>query len=78
MTLAARMSAHNHSDITAATAECPCTGHCTTALGDDVCRSCHRTFDEVTRWLEFSDAERIQINRRIAQEKRRLSTLNFN
>jgi hypothetical protein len=63
------MSAHYPSDIAAVTAECPCTGHCTTALGDDVCRSCHRTFDEVTRWLEFTDAERIQINRRIAQEK---------
>lgn len=52
-----------------ATAECPCNGHCTTALGDDVCRSCHRTFDEVTRWPELSDAERIQINQRILDEK---------
>jgi len=50
------------------TAECPCVGHCTTALGDEVCRSCHRTFDEVTRWPELSDAERIMINRRIAED----------
>ncbi|MFA6901918.1 MAG: DUF1289 domain-containing protein [Gallionellaceae bacterium] len=50
------------------TAECPCVGHCTTVLGDDVCRSCHRTFEEVIRWLELSDEERIQINRRIAEE----------
>jgi hypothetical protein len=49
------------------TAECPCVGHCTTALGDDVCRSCLRTFDEVTRWPELSDEERIKINRRIAE-----------
>ena len=49
------------------TAECPCVGHCTTALGDDVCRSCLRTFEEVTRWPELSDEERIQINRRIAE-----------
>lgn len=49
------------------TAECPCVGHCTTALGDDVCRSCHRTFEEVTRWPELTDEERIQINRRIAE-----------
>jgi predicted Fe-S protein YdhL (DUF1289 family) len=48
------------------TAECPCIGHCTTALGDDVCRSCKRTFEEVTRWPELSDAERVQINQRIA------------
>jgi len=69
-------SSHQHT-VEAVTAECPCTGHCTTALGDDVCRSCRRTFDEVTRWLEFSDEERIQINWRIAQEKLRLLTLNF-
>jgi hypothetical protein len=50
-----------------ATAECPCVGHCTTALGDDVCRSCLRTFEEVTRWPELTDEERIQINRRIAE-----------
>lgn len=48
------------------TAECPCVGHCTTALGDDVCRSCLRTFDEVTRWPELTDEERIKINQRIA------------
>jgi predicted Fe-S protein YdhL (DUF1289 family) len=48
------------------TAECPCIGHCTTALGDDVCRSCKRTFEEVTRWPELSDTERMQINQRIA------------
>ena len=51
------------------TAECPCVGHCTTALGDDVCRSCLRTFEEVTRWPELSDEERIKINGRIALER---------
>jgi predicted Fe-S protein YdhL (DUF1289 family) len=53
-----------------ATAECPCTGHCTTALGDDVCRSCHRTFEEVTRWPELSDEQRIRINQRIMDKKK--------
>ncbi len=47
-------------------AECPCVGHCTTALGDDVCRSCLRTLDEVTRWPQMSDDERRAVNRRIA------------
>lgn len=56
-------SSANYEDITA---ECPCVGHCTTALGDDICRSCLRTFEEVTRWPELSDEERIQINQRIA------------
>lgn len=47
----------------------PCIGHCTTVLGDDVCRSCRRTFEEVTRWVEMDETERRAVNRRIAQEK---------
>jgi predicted Fe-S protein YdhL (DUF1289 family) len=53
-------------DILEITTDSPCIGHCTTVLGDDVCRSCLRTFDEVSRWLEMSEAERVQVNRRIA------------
>jgi len=48
------------------TAVSPCSGHCTTVLGDDVCRSCHRTFEEITRWVEMNDAERYAVNLRIA------------
>lgn len=48
------------------TADTPCTGHCSTALGDDVCRSCLRTFDEITRWVEMNEEERRAVNRRIA------------
>jgi len=44
----------------------PCNGHCTTVLGDDVCRSCLRTFDEITRWVGMSEDERYAVNRRIA------------
>ena len=51
-------------------ADTPCTGHCSTALGDDVCRSCLRTFDEITRWVEMGDEERRAVNRRIARERR--------
>ncbi len=47
------------------TAVSPCIGHCTTVLGDDVCRSCLRTFEEVTMWPTISDEERIAINLRI-------------
>ncbi|ADE13144.1 DUF1289 domain-containing protein [Sideroxydans lithotrophicus] len=50
------------------TSASPCIGHCTTVLGDDVCRSCHRTFEEITRWLEMSDDERQAVNQRIATE----------
>ena len=53
-------------DIFEVTSDSPCVGHCTTVLGDEVCRSCLRTFDEVSRWLEMSEADRIQVNRRIA------------
>ncbi len=48
------------------TAESPCVGHCTTVLGDDVCRSCLRTFDEITRWVQMNDEERCAVNQRIA------------
>ncbi len=51
------------------TAVSPCSGHCTTVLGDDVCRSCLRTFEEITRWIEMSHAERCAVNQRIAISK---------
>jgi predicted Fe-S protein YdhL (DUF1289 family) len=54
------------SPIPEVSAECPCVGHCTTALGDDVCRSCLRTLDEVTRWPQMSEEERRLVNRRLA------------
>ena len=52
--------------------ECPCVGHCTTALGDDVCRSCLRTLDEVTRWPEMNEEERRAVNHRIALVRAKL------
>jgi predicted Fe-S protein YdhL (DUF1289 family) len=51
------------------TSDCPCVGHCTTVLGDEVCRSCLRTFDEVNRWLEMSEQGRRQVNQRISIER---------
>lgn len=48
------------------TADSPCVGHCTTVLGDNVCRSCLRTFDEITRWVEMNEDERRAVNLRIA------------
>lgn len=48
------------------TPETPCTGHCSTALGDEVCRSCLRTFDEITRWVAMTDEERRAVNYRVA------------
>ncbi len=48
------------------TAESPCIGHCTTVLGDDVCRSCLRTFEEVTFWVQMNDDQRYHVNHRIS------------
>jgi predicted Fe-S protein YdhL (DUF1289 family) len=48
------------------TSDSPCIGHCTTVLGDEVCRSCLRTFDEITRWVEMTDEQRYAVNLRIA------------
>lgn len=59
-------SANAHLEFNADT---PCTGHCSTALGDDVCRSCLRTFDEITRWVEMNEEQRRAVNRRIALEQ---------
>jgi len=57
---------HITDDSLEITSDSPCIGHCTTVLGDDVCRSCLRTFDEVSRWLEMGEEERRQVNQRIA------------
>ncbi len=36
----------------------PCLGFCTTALGDDVCKSCGRTFEEVTFWISMTEDQK--------------------
>ncbi len=61
---------HLHSPLSPLeiSADCPCTGHCSTALGDDVCRSCLRTFEEITAWPLMSEEERRAVNYRIALE----------
>lgn len=52
---------------------CPCIGHCSTTLGDDVCRGCLRTLDEVTRWPLMNDDERTSVNLRIVVERNKLT-----
>lgn len=36
----------------------PCIAICSTALGDQVCRGCARTFQEITQWCSLSDLEK--------------------
>ena len=53
---------------------------CTTGLGDEVCKLCCRTFEEVRDWNTYSDAQKIEINRRLKVSKIEaiISYLNFN
>jgi hypothetical protein len=62
----------DHPEDASVTADSPCIGHCTTVLGDDICRSCLRTFDEITRWVAMSEEERRAVNLRIARLARNL------
>jgi predicted Fe-S protein YdhL (DUF1289 family) len=44
----------------------PCVGICSaTALGDEICIGCHRTFDEVRLWNTLLDEEKVRINKRL-------------
>ncbi|HSC78906.1 MAG TPA: DUF1289 domain-containing protein [Chitinolyticbacter sp.] len=43
----------------------PCVALCSTALGDDVCRGCGRTFFEVANWVFLSDAEKDAVWQRL-------------
>lgn len=36
----------------------PCIAICTTALGDDVCAGCGRTFAEISQWVFMTPQER--------------------
>lgn len=48
----------------------PCIGVCSaTALGDEICRGCGRTFDEVILWNTFTDEQKKAINLRLIEEK---------
>jgi len=49
------------------TSACPCTGRCSTVLGDDVCRGCLRSLNEIIGWPQMSEEERCAVNRRIVQ-----------
>ncbi len=50
------------------TADTPCIAICSTSQGDDVCKGCGRTFDEVQHWPELSAVEKRSTWRRITQE----------
>lgn len=44
----------------------PCIGVCSaTSQGDDVCRGCRRTFEEVRDWNKMTDEQKREVNRRL-------------
>jgi len=50
------------------TADTPCIAICSTSQGDDLCKGCGRTFEEVQRWPEMGPVEKRATWRRITQE----------
>jgi uncharacterized protein len=52
----------------ASTPDAPCIAICSTSQGDDVCKGCGRTFDEVQNWTVMSASEKRQTWRRITFE----------
>ncbi len=47
------------------TPDTPCIAICSTSQGDEVCKGCGRSFEEVQHWPEMSPAEKRQTWRRI-------------
>jgi uncharacterized protein len=52
----------------ASTPDAPCIAICSTSQGDDVCKGCGRTFDEVQRWTEMTAGEKRATWRRITMD----------
>ena len=50
------------------TPDTPCIAICSTSQGDDLCKGCGRTFDEVQLWPEMSPADKRATWRRITLE----------
>jgi uncharacterized protein len=47
------------------TLDTPCIAICSTSQGDEQCKGCGRTFEEVQRWPEMTPAQKRQTWRRI-------------
>ena len=43
----------------------PCIGVCSTIYGDDICRGCHRNFEEIIKWNQLSPEQRLVIQTRL-------------
>ena len=52
----------------ATTPDAPCIAICSTSQGDDICKGCGRTFEEVQHWPEMTPAEKRATWRRITMD----------
>jgi hypothetical protein len=52
----------------ASTPDAPCIAICSTSQGDDVCKGCGRTFDEVQHWTKMTPGEKRVTWRRITMD----------
>jgi hypothetical protein len=50
------------------TLDAPCIAICSTSQGDELCKGCGRTFNEVQHWPAFSPGEKREVWRRISLE----------
>ncbi len=50
------------------TPDAPCIAICSTSQGDDICKGCGRTFEEVQHWPEMSPGAKRATWRRITME----------
>ena len=50
------------------TIDAPCIAICSTSQGDELCKGCGRTFDEVQHWPSMSPVDKRSTWRRITQE----------
>jgi uncharacterized protein len=52
----------------ASTPDAPCIAICSTSQGDEICKGCGRTFDEVQHWPAMGPADKRAVWRRITME----------
>jgi predicted Fe-S protein YdhL (DUF1289 family) len=52
----------------ATTPDTPCIAICSTSQGDELCKGCGRTFQEVQQWTEMRPVEKRSVWRRITAE----------
>lgn len=50
------------------TPDTPCIAICSTSQGDDVCKGCGRSFEEVQHWTAMTPVQKRQVWRRITEE----------